>query len=132
MSCSLMKDQMIRVISSPSSSTTGFATLILSAMRRGRLVGTAVLSVAWPTFGADLARTGFAANETQLTPAMASGLHEVWSVRLGGVLNAQPVVSGGDRPIVIAGSSNGTVAGIDLTSGRVRWRRQLSSGVTTC
>src|SRR4028118_900210 len=30
MSCSLMKDQMIRVISSPSSSTTGLATLIFA------------------------------------------------------------------------------------------------------
>src|SRR3954469_11971125 len=113
MSCSLMKEQMIRVISSPSSSTMGFATLILSAMRRMSLVGPAVLSVAWPTFGADLARTGFAAGETQLTPAVAAGLREVWSVRLGGVLDAQPVVSDGT---VVAASENGTVAGIDLAS----------------
>src|SRR3954447_1659651 len=129
MSCSLMKDQMIRVISSPSSSTMGFATLILSAMRRGRLVAPAVLSVAWPTFGADLARTGFAAHETQLTPAVAAGLHERWSARLGGVLDAQPVVSGS---LVVAASENGTVAGIDLASGAVRWRRHLPSGVTKC
>src|SRR5881275_863608 len=118
MSCSLMKDQMIRVISSPSSSTMGFATLILSAMRRMSLVGPAVLSVAWPTFGADLARTGFAAGETQLAPAMTAGLHEVWAVKLGGVLDAQPVVSGST---VVAASESGTVAGIDLASGRVRW-----------
>src|SRR4051812_20662328 len=34
MSCSLMNDQMIRVISSPSSSTIGFSTLIFAIVQR--------------------------------------------------------------------------------------------------
>src|SRR5436305_15038276 len=58
MSWSLMKDQMMRVISSPSSSTTGFFTVILAMCRRLYDAGTLGRCAAGASAAARLARLG--------------------------------------------------------------------------
>src|SRR5262249_50886162 len=58
MSLSLMKRQMMRVISSPSSSTTGLATLILGMKLLGRWRGTGWAAGVWRGRTIDAARRG--------------------------------------------------------------------------
>src|SRR5688500_16411505 len=59
MSFSLMNDQMMRVISSPSSSTTGFATLIfgMAVTLVASFDGTTGEPSSWPTTRTHLVRT---------------------------------------------------------------------------
>ena len=94
----------------------------------------------WPTFGHDPQRTGWASDETALTPANVSKLELLWSVQVDNpplALNAltAPVTAShvvtpeGIRNLVyVAGSSNHLFA-LDAATGKVIWQRTFDSSV---
>jgi outer membrane protein assembly factor BamB len=94
----------------------------------------------WPTFGHDPQRSGWASEETTLTPANVSKLQLLWSVQVDNpplALDAltAPVTAGhivtpeGIRNLVyVAGSSNHLFA-LDAATGKVIWQRTFDSSV---
>lgn len=98
-------------------------------------------SADWLTFGHDAQRSGWASEESKLTPQSVKDLQLEWSAQLENAplaLNAltTPVVArdvataGGSKTLVyVAGSSNRMFA-IDAASGTVVWERTFQSYVT--
>lgn len=96
------------------------------------------LQADWLTFGHDPQRSGWASDETKLTPANVKDLEIRWSVPLENVplaLNAltSPVVArdvvtpAGIKTLVyVAGSSN-TLFAVDASNGTVVWQRAFQS-----
>ena len=94
----------------------------------------------WPTFGHDSQRSGWARDETTLTPANVGRLKLLWSVQVDNpplALNAltAPVTAShivtpkGIRNLVyVAGSSNHLFA-LDAATGKVIWQRTFQSSV---
>jgi outer membrane protein assembly factor BamB len=91
----------------------------------------------WLTYGFDSARTGLNPLETQLSPATAGNLKEVWSNDLGAVIDTQPVVAtgvstgGGSRTVAYAGSEHGDFYAVDASSGNVLWKQRVGGFVQT-
>ena len=80
----------------------------------------------WTTFGYNGERHGLNPGE----PAFdARALVHRWSYDLGGVVNAQPLYTGG---VVYAGSETGRFAAIDAASGVALWTRKVSTVDTIC
>jgi hypothetical protein len=73
-------------------------------------------SLDWPTYHGSTDRAG-AASSPLRTP-----LRQAWSTRLDAAMYAQPIVADG---VVVAATENNTVYAVDISSGRVKWRRHL-------
>ncbi len=102
----------------------------------------AMPGVDWPTYGFDIAHTGANPYETQLGVENVGGLHEVWSIDLGGWLTSQPVFAAGiDVPgrgqtdILYVGNELGELFALDVQDplpdgqARIAWSKQLGPGV---
>jgi polyvinyl alcohol dehydrogenase (cytochrome) len=82
----------------------------------------------WPTFSANLERTGANPNETLLTKETVSKLVVKWKFPTQGPVAASPVVATVDVPgegserIVVAGSYDGNVYAIRASDGKEIWR----------
>jgi outer membrane protein assembly factor BamB len=104
------------------------------------LLGAAPAAAAdWTTFGHDLARTNENPAESNLGPANAPSLREVWAAPLAGVANAQPLVVSGVRvaggrraQIVLAATEDGVLSAHDSVTGTRLWRRALGVQPTRC
>ena len=72
----------------------------------------------WPTYHGTSDRSGAAPT------ALRGPLGRAWSMHLDAAMYAQPIVAGG---VVLAATENNSVYAIDLTTGRLRWRRHLTS-----
>ena len=75
----------------------------------------------WPTYHADLARTGVDRSSPPLR-----GLRRIWSAQLDGQVYAEPLVVGNR---VYAATENNTVYALNAGNGRVAWRRHLGTPV---
>ncbi len=83
--------------------------------------------VDWPTYGYDIARTGFNPNTTNLTPASVAQLHIAWQLALGKDSRTQPlVITGipGHAALLIIGNDNLAEA-YDALSGTLVWKTTL-------
>jgi outer membrane protein assembly factor BamB len=96
------------------------------------LVAAPASAADWATFGFDSARTNENRFETALGPANAPSLREVWSVPLGGVINAQPLVLDGAPGLVLAATERGDLWALQAATGRTVWRRRLGSRRARC
>jgi outer membrane protein assembly factor BamB len=72
-------------------------------------------------YGRNAARTGVAAGV-----AAAGRLSVAWRAHLDGAVYGQPLLVGG---IVIAATENDSVYGLDISTGRVKWRSHLGTPV---
>jgi outer membrane protein assembly factor BamB len=92
----------------------------------------------WPTFGHDPQRSGWASEETTLTPENASKLELLWSVQLDNpplALNAltAPVTAShivtpdGIRNLVYVAGSSDHLFALDAETGKVVWQRTFES-----
>ena len=90
----------------------------------------------WPTFGHDPQRSGWAANETALSPENVGGLKLLWKIRLDNepksltALTAPLAVdrvatASGPKAVVYVAGSSGAVFALDEASGRVLWTRRF-------
>ena len=85
----------------------------------------------WPTFGGTPDRRLVAAGTT-LRPSTAPRTRRAWVAPLDGAVSGSPIVLGPER-LVLLGTNAGSLYALDLTSGAVRWRRQLGAvESTTC
>ena len=75
----------------------------------------------WPTYHADLARTGVDRSSPPLR-----GLRRTWSAQLDGQVYAEPLVVGSR---VYAATENNTVYALNARNGKVAWRRHLGTPV---
>jgi outer membrane protein assembly factor BamB len=73
--------------------------------------------------------------ETQLSPATAGNLKEVWSNDLGAVVDTQPVqatgvpIGGGSKTVAFAGTEHGDFYALDASSGNVLWKQRVGGFV---
>ena len=117
--------------------TAGAVALLPSAAADdGPIIG---VGVSWLTYGFDLQRTGYNPSETGIGTANASHLHVRWSVNLGAVMIAQPVVaanvnifSRGAKNVLYEGTEHGDFFALDAGTGQTLWRRNLGSLQTGC
>ncbi|MEE1788236.1 PQQ-binding-like beta-propeller repeat protein [Streptomyces sp. SP17BM10] len=82
------------------------------------------------TVSANNKRTGWDANEPNLSPAKvsASTFGQRWSAAVSGAVLAQPLVTGTN---VIAATENNYVYGLDPATGKANWTRQLGAAWPT-
>jgi outer membrane protein assembly factor BamB len=108
-------------------------------------VSTTPPRIDWDTYGFDLARNGFNPNESQLRPGNVDRLHLAWSVKIGGLMNTQPLYAasvlvpkrgavGGvvSKDLVIAATDTGRVAAVDAATGKKVWERRLGYRDDSC
>lgn len=94
----------------------------------GAAAGTVGLPGEWPTFAANLERTGFNQHETLLTKETVRRLVVKWQFPTGGPVAASPVVATVDVPgegpvrLVVVGSYDGNVYAIRASDGEELWR----------
>jgi outer membrane protein assembly factor BamB len=87
----------------------------------------------WYTYGFDLHRSGENPSETAIGVANASGLHELWSTTLGGVMVGQAMVAAGvviggtAHNVVYIGDELGHFAAVDETNGTILWEHSLGT-----
>src|SRR5947209_1870794 len=87
--------------------------------------------VDWDTFAGSNARDGWNPAETTLGPGNVHRLRQVWSVKVGGLMNTQALYAAGVfvhvrgahgrtvvKDLVIAASDKGRVAAVDAATGR--------------
>ena len=116
------------------------ATVIAVVGAAGALVAgpSRAASVSWRTYGFNAKRSGYNGSETTIGTGNVSGLHKRWSVDLGGVMIAQPVVAaavsvaGVPTDVVYEGTEHGDFYAIRATDGHVIWHRNLGLVQTTC
>src|SRR5438270_799727 len=78
-------------------------------------------AAAWPTYHANLARTGVDGTSPRL-----GHLRKAWTTRLDGQVYAEPLAVGGR---VYAATENNTVYALSVGTGRVIWSRHLGTPV---
>lgn len=83
----------------------------------------------WPTYGFSPDRAGFNPGEKVLRAGRLKSLHRAWSARLGGQIDAQPVVAAGR---VYAGTENGRFVALKASNGHVVWSRRLGAVRSSC
>ena len=104
------------------------------------LLAVSLLGADWPTFGHDPQRTGWAQEETALTPANVSTLELKWKAKLDNqafrlsAITAPVVASGvstarGVRTVVYEGGISDRVFAIDAENGAVLWTHALKPHV---
>jgi hypothetical protein len=87
----------------------------------------------WTTFGGNVQRNGYNASETALTTANVGNLHKLWSVNLGAIIDAQPVIAANVtvgstvRSLLFVGAENGVFDAIDANTGATVWSKQLGN-----
>jgi outer membrane protein assembly factor BamB len=97
-----------------------------------------VNAVNWLTYGFDLQRTGYNPSETILGATDVNRLHLRWSVNLGAVMIAQPVVAAnvfvgnGIRTLLYEGTEHGDFYALDASTGQIIWHTNLGSVQTAC
>jgi outer membrane protein assembly factor BamB len=104
------------------------------------LVPAAATAAEWGTYGYSNNRSGMNPSEKTLTTANVKSLKQLWSARVGGFINAQPVLASGVRvgprkirtDLVYVGSESGNFAAVNAANGRVVWRRKLGAVRTSC
>lgn len=118
---------------------TALARISLAALFAFACLGGSAHAASWTTYGFDLERTGFNPKEHFLGTVNAGRLREVWSAKLGGVSNTQPIVvekveldDGRTLDLVLAGSESGRLIAFDAATGARVWGRRLGSRVTVC
>ena len=78
------------------------------------IASTAPVSAAdWPQFRGNPHLTGVASD------APPAALKVLWSYELGDMNDSSPAIAGG---VVYAGAANGTLAALDLATGKLRWK----------
>jgi outer membrane protein assembly factor BamB len=114
------------------------AVVVLAAVLGTGSTALAAVSSGISTYGYGLHRAGYDAAETVLGTGNVSGLHQLWSAAVGGVIVSQPLVvpgvrvPGGTATLVIVGSANGNVYALRAGTGTVVWRRFLGVQHTGC
>lgn len=118
----------------------GLASVLATA---GALAGAGAAAgksaaMSWLTDGFDAMRTGYNGDETQVGPSNVGRIHELWSVKLGDVMIAQPVeaagvdVGGIATNVIYEGTEHGDFYAIRAGDGHVIWHRNLGSVTTVC
>jgi outer membrane protein assembly factor BamB len=74
----------------------------------------------WTTYHGDAGRTGYRPTGPTGTPALA------WHADLDGAVYGQPLVVGGQ---VLAATENDSIYGLELATGKVRWRAHVGTPV---
>lgn len=104
------------------------------------VITTSLPAADWPTFGHDPQRTGWASEETKLSPENVSSLELKWKTKVQNefrVLSALtvPVVASGIqtingiRNVVYVAGSAGHVFALDAQTGKLLWTRDFKSFV---
>ncbi len=104
----------------------------------GALAGAVVCLLAAAPAGADLttygysnARTGAMSGRGAISPAHVRHLITAWTAKVGGAVNAQPLVvhhvraAGRKRTLVVAVTEHGWVTALDAATGRAIWRHRV-------
>jgi outer membrane protein assembly factor BamB len=92
----------------------------------------------WLTFGGNVQRWGYNGAESALTPATVPNLRRLWTAHLGGAITSTVVmvshvqVVGRWVDLLVLGSGDGGVYGVDASTGAVVWRRHLGTVATRC
>jgi outer membrane protein assembly factor BamB len=92
----------------------------------------------WLQVHHDSMRTGFASDETTLSPSNVGTLALSWSAALDGQITAQPLfvggvnVGGATRDVVISATSGNSVYALDAASGSVLWKRNFGTQPASC
>jgi outer membrane protein assembly factor BamB len=100
----------------------------------------AAAGVDWPTYGFTSSRSGFNPSEKLLAPGKVGALRQLWTVKLGGVIDTQPLLATGVKlsaydtaDVVYAGTERGRFAAVDASTGRRVWTRELGAAhVSSC
>src|SRR2546427_11053329 len=99
------------------------AVVVLAAILGTGSTALAGVPAGISTYGYGLHRAGYDAAETVLGTGNVSGLHQLWSAAVGGVVVSQPLVvprvQGGTATLVIVGSPNGNVYALKAGTGTV-------------
>jgi outer membrane protein assembly factor BamB len=109
---------------------------LVVALGGGLAVGSSVATGAssstdWYTYGFDLHRSGENPTETTIGVSNASSLHLLWSTKLGGAINGEPieaagvVINGTSHNVVYVGDEHGHFAAIDEITGQILWEHSL-------
>ena len=106
-----------------------FAVLALGLCAALAFTASAALATDWPTYGFSAARTGFNPGEKVLRAGKLKSLHRAWSARLGGRIDAQPVVASGR---VYAGTENGRFVALNARNRHLVWSRRLGAVRSSC
>ncbi len=98
----------------------------------GRAVGD------WLMIDHDQQRTGFASEESAISPSTAPNLKLRWNLNVDGQVSAQPLyagtitVAGMTRDVLVIATSGNSIYLLDANSGDVLWRRNLGSQPSNC
>jgi outer membrane protein assembly factor BamB len=91
----------------------------------------------WSQWGGGAERQGTNRLERGISPANVSQLHHLWSVDLGGYINAAPIeaanmpVLGDTHDVLYVGTERGEFYAV-TTDGQVVWHRNLGTHVANC
>jgi len=93
--------------------------------------------VDWATWGYGVKRQGYNPAETTIGPANVAQLRHLWSVNLGGYINASPIVATGiniggtPTDVVYVGTEHGVFFAVS-TAGRILWYKPMGVIQTNC
>jgi outer membrane protein assembly factor BamB len=102
------------------------------------LLPAAAYAADWDTYGDSNSRNGFNRAENTITTSGAKHLKLRWSARIGGLIDAQPVVAshvtlhGRKVDLVYVANENGRIQAVDAANGHIVWRRDLGAVRTSC
>lgn len=87
----------------------------------------------WPTWGFDPARSEHNGRETVLARGNVAGLHRLWTARLPGVADGEPILlhnltlpDGTHRDLLYLTTRSGTLVALDAANGAVLWTAATS------
>ncbi len=112
--------------SAPAAATSGGSTAAPSAQATNPALSAAPSLPSgpadWPTYHRDNLRTGY----DPAFPTFAGSIVKSWETKLDGAVYAQPIVVHG---LLVAATEGDTVYGIDPSSGRIAWTRNVGTPV---
>src|SRR5947209_18758357 len=98
------------------------------------------VKVDWLTFAGNNSREGWNPAESIIGRGNVHRLRQAWSVKIGGLMNTQPLYAAGVpvrvrvghgrivvKDLVIAASDKGRVAAVDAATGKKVWQRRFAS-----
>ncbi len=110
-----------------SATATGVSAANVTPATLTPSTATATSFVDWPTYGYDVARSGFNPNSTAITPASISQMHIGWQLALNGSTQSQPIVAtnvAGHKALLIV--ANFAIAqAYDALTGALVWQTTL-------
>jgi len=101
-------------------------------------VPVSVATASWPTFGADVQRSGWAKEETDLSPTTVRNLRLLWKLKLDNqpkglnsltppiVINPVYTNHGAETYVVVGGSSDNLYV-IDADTGKLVWQKHFTN-----